>query len=295
MSSDPTALTKKQKKAAKFKSKRKADDLKSTNTPESEDPNTLEADEALTAVSEAESATTASQPISEPQDKEVKSPVPAKKSKKGKTRMVFDEDGTAHEEAVSEPPSKENGIKYIVFVGNMSFDVTADMLAKHIGDTCGEIPKVRLLTKKADPNASAGLSNSKKKSIAKGKARDPSAPISKGCAFVEFSNGMSLQKALRFHHTMFHGRQINVELTAGGGGKSQHRKEKIKVKNESLEKERRKIHEKYVKPGAEERKRKMSENSSQEKALPGWDKAHDDSRPSKRSKYASGANAVRLG
>jgi len=120
----------------------------------------------------------------------------------------------------------------------MAFDVTADMLAKHLGRTCGEIPEVRLLTKRPDPTALEGLSNSKKKSIAKGKAKDPSAPVSKGCAFVEFSSPEALQKALRFHHTQFHGRQINVELTAGGGGKSERRKEKIKSKNAGLDKER---------------------------------------------------------
>lgn len=120
----------------------------------------------------------------------------------------------------------------------MSFDVTAEMLAKHFAETCGETPQVRLLTKRADPKALEGLSNSKRKSIAKGKARDPSAPVSRGCAFAEFSSPTALQKALRFHHSQFHNRQINVELTAGGGGKSEQRQEKIKAKNAELEKER---------------------------------------------------------
>ena len=174
----------------------------------------------------------------------------------------------------------------------MSYDVTADDLAKHMSDTCGEMPKVRLLTKKGDPSALEKLSNSKKKSIAKGKAQDPSAPVSKGCAFVEFSNAASLQKALRFHHSMFRGRQINVELTAGGGGKGERRKEKIKAKNADLDKERRKIFEKYVKPEAEAHKRKQSERSEQ---APDQSKPDRTTRPSKQPKFASGANAVRLG
>jgi nucleolar protein 6 len=57
-----------------------------------------------------------------------------------------------------------------------------------------------------------------------------------------------------FHHSMFDpdakevggsgkgngkgGRKINVELTAGGGGKTAGRQEKIKVKNERLEEQR---------------------------------------------------------
>lgn len=172
----------------------------------------------------------------------------------------------------------------------MSFDVTAEMLAKHFAETCGETPQVRLLTKRADPSALDGLSNSKKKSIAKGKARDPSAPVSKGCAFVEFATPVALQKGLRFHHSMFHGRQINVELTAGGGGKSEQRRKKIKAKNADLEKERQKHFEKHVKPQAEAQKRKQAEEApvragSGAAAAPA----------AKRAKFASGANAVRLG
>lgn len=116
--------------------------------------------------------------------------------------------------------------------------------------------------------------------------------MSKGCAFVEFSNAASLQKALRFHHTIFRGRQINVELTAGGGGKSERRKEKIKAKNADLDKERRKIFEKYVKPEAEAHKRKQSERSEQ---APDQSKPDRTTRPAKQPKFASGANAVRLG
>jgi len=207
-------------------------------------------------------------------------------------KIIFDDDGTSHASKMKAQRPNDAGLKYIVFVGNMSYDVTAEDLAKHMGDTCGEIPKVRLLTKKGDPSALDKLSNSKKKSIAKGKAQDPSAPVSKGCAFVEFSNAASLQKALRFHHTMFRGRQINVELTAGGGGKSDRRKEKIKAKNAGLDKERQKLFEKYVKPEAEAQKRKQIERFEEEPEHFRHDKG---TRHTKKAKFASGANAVRLG
>ena len=181
----------------------------------------------------------------------------------------------------------------------MAFDVTAEMLAKHFAETCGETPQVRLLTKRADPRALEGLSNSKRKSIAKGKARDPSAPVSRGCAFVEFSTPVALQKGLRFHHSMFHGRQINVELTAGGGGKSETRKKKIQAKNADLEKERQKHFEKHVKPQAEAQKRKQAEaaDAGPAEAPPvvGRRAAPAGAPPAKRAKFASGANAVRLG
>jgi nucleolar protein 6 len=61
-----------------------------------------------------------------------------------------------------------------------------------------------------------------------------------GYAFLEFEDSSALEKALRLHHTTLLGRKVNVELTAGGGGKGEHRMGKIKVKNEGLEEERRK-------------------------------------------------------
>ncbi|WFC98819.1 hypothetical protein MYAM1_001552 [Malassezia yamatoensis] len=208
------------------------------------------------------------------------------------TKTIFNEQGEAEQqtqEVSTVNKATKTNQKYIVFVGNMAYDVTAEMLAKHFVETCGETPKVRLLTKRADPRAFDKLSNSKKKSIAKGKAQDPTAAVSKGCAFVEFSTPKALQKGLRFHHSMFRGRQINVELTAGGGGTSETRKKKIQDKNADLEKERKKHFEQHVKPQAEAQKRKAHEEAVPRE--PGPVPA-----PSKkRMKFASGANAVRLG
>ena len=61
-----------------------------------------------------------------------------------------------------------------------------------------------------------------------------------GFAFAEFDTSAALEKALRCHHTTLGGRKINVELTAGGGGKSEARMGKIRGKNENLEEERKK-------------------------------------------------------
>lgn len=110
---------------------------------------------------------------------------------------------------------------------------------------------MRLLTTPGDPTLLSSLSKSKQKSIAKGKLPDPSLPRSKGCGFVEFETSAGLQKALQFHHTMLDGRQINVELTAGGGGNSGERKERIKSKNAELGEERKAKFEKFVKPAKE--------------------------------------------
>ena len=54
-----------------------------------------------------------------------------------------------------------------------------------------------------------------------------------------------VQRALQLHHSELGGRQINVELTAGGGGgKSELRKQRIKHKNEALTKERKAMRDK---------------------------------------------------
>jgi RNA recognition motif-containing protein len=57
---------------------------------------------------------------------------------------------------------------------------------------------------------------------------------SKGCAFLEFSTRPALQTALRLHQSELDGRRINVELTAGGGGKGDARLAKVKARNKDL-------------------------------------------------------------
>ncbi|EXJ95896.1 hypothetical protein A1O1_01021 [Capronia coronata CBS 617.96] len=131
--------------------------------------------------------------------------------------------------------------RFIVFVGNLPFDATASQVKDHFAKL---VPSsVRLSTDKA---------------TGKGK----------GFAFIEFDAYDKMKTCLKlYHHSLFdpHGeenagdpgakaakgkrkpRRINVELTAGGGGKkSQERMSKIKTKNEKLneERKRRSIQEK---------------------------------------------------
>ncbi|SJX60777.1 related to NOP6-protein with possible role in rRNA processing [Sporisorium reilianum f. sp. reilianum] len=230
-------------------------------------------------------------------------------------KTTFGDDGeVATEQAVqpeiatttaADATAKSN--KFILFVGNMAFTTTADYISKHFGQACGEVPTVRLLTRKADPNALAALPASKRKSIAKGKAQDPSKPQSKGCAFVEFKTSDALRKALKFHHTLLEGRKINVELTAGGGGKSEARQEKIRAKNAGLDKERQKLHGKYVAPknearkqqrGAqgkegEERPSKRSRRDEEGEGAASWGRSGGQERKMPRF-MATGSNAVRV-
>ncbi len=57
---------------------------------------------------------------------------------------------------------------------------------------------------------------------------------SKGFAFLEFTEKAGLQQALKLHQSDLQGRMINVELTAGGGGKSETRINKLKERNKEL-------------------------------------------------------------
>lgn len=61
---------------------------------------------------------------------------------------------------------------------------------------------------------------------------------SKGCAFLEFKDRQGVQQALKLHHSQLDGRKINVELTAGGGGKGETRLKKLKERNKELEGQR---------------------------------------------------------
>lgn len=61
---------------------------------------------------------------------------------------------------------------------------------------------------------------------------------SKGCAFLEFSHRNALQQALKLHQSELEGRKINVELTAGGGGKGDKRIVKVQERNRELANQR---------------------------------------------------------
>ncbi|CAO1616592.1 unnamed protein product [Jaminaea pallidilutea] len=236
--------------------------------------------------------------------KDASGEAPASSKSKGKKKADADSESLAPDEAAAANASR----KLIVFVGNMSFKSTADEIQAHFASHCGEKPTVRLLTTKSDPNK---LSKSKQKSIAKGKASDTTVQ-SRGCGFVEFQTAQGLQKALGLHHMLFGGRQINVELTAGGGGNSEARSAKIKEKNKTLNEERKKLHQKYVEPAMEKKAATKAEapQPPKKKVKGGevgeaqWGKragdaggAGQDQPVSKRKMprwMASGANAVRL-
>lgn len=105
--------------------------------------------------------------------------------------------------------------------GNLSYKTTKESVEQHFS-SCPDPPSVRLLAPKPRPGATTSRS--------------------KGCAFIEFPTSRSLQAALRLHHSDLDDRTINVELTSGGGGSGEKRKEVLRSRNKALEEERDKVH-----------------------------------------------------
>ncbi|KJX93651.1 hypothetical protein TI39_contig4278g00022 [Zymoseptoria brevis] len=153
---------------------------------------------------------------------------PKKRKKKSATATAGDDTTTAQDDNPNDAEEATTKSKFIVFIGNLPYKTTDATLTAHF------------------------------KSLQPFHLRhrtDPQTKRSKGFAFLEFENYDRMKTCLKlFHHSMFDpeakevggtgkgngkaGRKINVELTAGGGGKTQGRQDKIKVKNERLEEQR---------------------------------------------------------
>ena len=109
-------------------------------------------------------------------------------------------------EAAAPPPKAPAAKRYILFVGNMPYDVTEEQIKQHF--------------KSAEPSSI--------------RIRQ------KGICFLEFSGenaAAQMHQALQLHHSTMKNRRINVEFSAGGGGNSAHRKDKIKQKNSNFQEE----------------------------------------------------------
>ncbi|KAJ3853134.1 hypothetical protein EV368DRAFT_73647 [Lentinula lateritia] len=140
--------------------------------------------------------------------------VPPNKRKRGSEPVM---DGDRKEENVPKKKKKGNDEKqrFILFVGNLKYTTPIDSVKEHFS-VCDPPPFVRLLTPKTS------TPNNK----------------SKGCAFLEFTHRNALQQALKLHQSKLDGRAINVELTSGGGGKSEARLQKLKERNKRLHEQR---------------------------------------------------------
>jgi nucleolar protein 6 len=178
-------LSKKQLKAHEFRNKKKHG-----VEPESKKRKQREHDD------EEDASVSQQQPeqLSKPQTK------PTKKVK-SKTESQLDECQSAPVPKTKAKPTN----RFIVFIGNLPYDCTADDIQQHF------------------------------------KAAQPAAiRPRKGFAFAEFAGTDATKKlnvALRLHHSMLKTRKINVELTAGGGGNSENRRNKLRLKNDKLRQE----------------------------------------------------------
>ncbi|RCK61009.1 Nucleolar protein 6 [Candida viswanathii] len=104
------------------------------------------------------------------------------------------------------------GPRFILFVGNLPYDIKQVELVSHFKNSNPDRIRVR---------------------------------EDKGIAFLEFDSDTQeiqskMELALRMHHSELRGRKINVELTVGGGGNSETRLAKLKEKNEKVYEERKK-------------------------------------------------------
>lgn len=121
--------------------------------------------------------------------------------------------------------------------GNLKYTTTKEAVEKHFSK-CGMHDHLLVYmvfpsdSIPADPPPTVRLMTPKPSANSKPSHK------SKGFAFVEFSHKNALQQGLKLHQTELEGRKINVELTAGGGGKSEHRLEKVKKRNRELHEQR---------------------------------------------------------
>ena len=163
----------------------------------------------------------ADQSIDTPADESSSAPT-TKKSKKCKSSSdtPAQTDGAADSD-----PADSKRHRFIAFLGNLPFTATVADIEAHLSSL-----------------SPFGVRLQHEKGTLK----------SKGIAFVEFKSHDRLQICLkRFHHSSFDNgkspaRKINVELTTGGGGKSEARQERLKGRNKSLEEERKRDREKRM-------------------------------------------------
>ncbi|KAF9923022.1 hypothetical protein BGZ67_010146 [Mortierella alpina] len=221
--------TKKQKKSSEFRNKKRKLDDSIPDVPEEDTGD--KADDKDDSSAKRTKVTKEAKDTKDTKDTKDASEDGKKKRRRGKGAAKEEAKDTAEAKEGAAEDSKEvkavpKNQKFIVFVGNLPFNITKEVLEKHF-ESCGKITSVRVQTDKV---------------TGKGK----------GFAFMEFPEAEAMQKALYFNKTLIKERPINVELTAGGGGnKSAARKKKIADKNEALNEERRKVHEKHIAPAKE--------------------------------------------
>ncbi|TYZ64665.1 hypothetical protein PybrP1_006353 [[Pythium] brassicae (nom. inval.)] len=164
-------------------------------TSGAEDATSTAASEKLNAKQRRLLARKASRPAEQAASKKTSTSNDGSKKRKRKATAAADT-------TIADPAAKKaKSIHLTLFVGQLPFNTTEQKLREHFHEA-GEI-QVRMLTDKRTKKF-------------------------KGTAFIEVKDSKALGAALSRHHTLLHGRRINVEMTASGGGtKSELRRTKI--------------------------------------------------------------------
>ncbi|XBW35194.1 hypothetical protein QEN19_000757 [Hanseniaspora menglaensis] len=203
-------LTKKQLKTLEFKKKRKADEIKTETIPEPA-PSTIQTSEPVSL----ESATG-----EEPPKKKRKT----RRGRKGRPRQG----------------EKSLSARFILFVGNLPYSCTVPDLQKIFKTSKPDLVRLR-------PDKGIAFlefhPQSHKDKLAGKEGEEDKVEIDGKEVTVDSANYSSeIQKrmdiALLQNGRMIETRKIKVELTVGGGGNSEERREKIGKKNDKMDIER---------------------------------------------------------
>lgn len=215
-------LSKKEKKALEFKQKLKASKKKSKS--EKSEGKKEEESKKRKRDEKDESKTT------KPETKKVKSATtetPKATNSSENTNTESKNKKKRKKRKSGSGDGSDKGPRFILFVGNLPFSYQVQELETHFQSCKPDVIRPR---------------------------------DKKGFAFVEYSGDDASRRMTialsKLHHSLFMGRKINVELTAGGGGNTQNRKMKIQEKNAKLEESRKADFEKQEKERKEKEKRK---------------------------------------
>ncbi|CAG7853949.1 SubName: Full=Related to NOP6-protein with possible role in rRNA processing {ECO:0000313/EMBL:CCA67151.1} [Serendipita indica DSM 11827] len=209
-----TKLTKKQRKAAAFRSRKSKGGDEPLDLPALDDPEVdLNAEQMADVLPQPTTGAKTTRSRGENKKRKREHDEDTEMESLSPKRLKTDEGEKLNTKRTRAPP------KYILFVGNLSYKTSVQAIAEHFS-TCDPPPNIRQLTTRRKTDG------------------DTQPEKSKGCAFLEFTKASGLQAALRLHHSVLDGRKINVELSAGGGGKSEARLKKLKTKNAKLDKHR---------------------------------------------------------
>ncbi|OJJ00647.1 hypothetical protein ASPVEDRAFT_40189 [Aspergillus versicolor CBS 583.65] len=209
---------KKEKKERKEKKEKKSKDVTSEEEP-AEETNATEPEPEVSEQPADAMDVDGDTEIKEKSEKEKKKE--KKKAKKAKKQMEGgkqEPEQSQEQEAQESAAPNKKAARFIVFVGNLPYSANTESLKAHFEKI--QPISVRVATQPDKPTKSRGF------------------------GFVEFDNYDRMKTCLKlYHHSSFDDgkyppRRINVELTAGGGGKSEHRKAKIDYKNQKLTEER---------------------------------------------------------